>query len=52
MTPERYDPLVDQRTNVDAPARLESLRRVMAEAAAVMPDHRKYLDTHCKAPAM
>ena len=52
VTPERYDPLVDQRGNVDSRARLESLRRIMAEAAAVMPDHRKYLDRHCKAPAM
>ncbi len=52
VMPEHYDPLVDQRGHVDARARLESLRRVMAEAAAVMPDHRKYLDKHCKAPAM
>lgn len=52
VRPERYDPLVEQRTNVDASARLESLRRVMREAAEVMPDHREYLDKHCKAAPM
>ena len=52
ITPERYDPLADQRTHVDAQARLEGLRRVMREAAGVMPGHREYLNTHCKAEPM
>jgi tryptophan halogenase len=51
ITPERYDPLVDERSNVDSEARLAGLRRVMREAAEVMPDHRDYLNQHCKAAA-
>jgi len=50
VVPRRYDPLVDQRSKVDASARLASLRRVMVEAAEAMPGHRAYLDAHCKAP--
>lgn len=52
VTPERYSPLVDERSNTDGAERLASLRRVMREAAAVMPDHRDYLDKHCKAAPM
>lgn len=52
VTPRRYDPLVDERSNVDGKARLEGLRRVMREAAEVMPDHRDYLNSHCKAAPM
>ncbi len=52
IMPERYDPLADQRTHVDAKARLGGLRRIMREAASVMPGHREYLDTHCKAEPM
>lgn len=50
--PERYDPLVDLRTQVDAPARLASLRQVIAEVAAAMPSQRDYIDRHCRAPAI
>ena len=51
ISPKRYDPLVDHREKVDADARLAGLRRVMREAAAAMPDHREYVNRHCKAPA-
>jgi len=49
ITPQRYDPLVDQRAKVDGQALLDGLRRVMREAAEVMPDHRAYIDEHCRA---
>ena len=41
--PGGYDPMVDQRPQVDAPHHLESLRRVMEEAAEAMPTHRDFL---------
>ena len=49
VMPERYHPLLDQRTKVDGKARLEGLRRVMRQAAEAMPDHRDYLNRHCRA---
>lgn len=52
VLPERYDPLVDERGHVDSTARLAGLRRVMREAADVMPSHRDYIDRHCKAAPM
>ncbi len=52
VDPERYDPLVDQRSNVDAAGRLENLHKVMQEAAAIMPTHQEYIDKHCKAPPL
>ncbi|MFN3945959.1 MAG: tryptophan halogenase family protein [Allosphingosinicella sp.] len=48
--PERYDPLIDERTHVDAPRMLAGIRRIAAEAAEAMPTHRDYIDRHCKAP--
>ena len=51
-TPERYDPLVDERTEVDAPRLLEGLRRSMAEVAETMPSHAAFIDRHCRAPAL
>jgi tryptophan halogenase len=48
--PERYDPLVDERSNVDATRILDSIRRVAAEAAEQMPAHHAYIDRHCRAP--
>jgi tryptophan halogenase len=50
--PERYDPLVDERSEVDAAAMLGGIRRVAAEAAEAMPTHRAYIDRHCKAPPL
>ena len=52
VTPERYDPLVDHRSKVDAKATMAGLRRVMQEAAAVMPEHRDYLNRYCKSAPM
>lgn len=51
VDPERYDPLVDQRSKVDASRHLASLHRVMQEAATAMPTHQQYIDRHCKAPS-
>jgi tryptophan halogenase len=50
--PERYDPLVDERSEVDAAAILAGIRRVAAEAAEAMPAHQAYIDRHCKAPPL
>ncbi len=47
--PERYDPLVDLRSDVDAPRLLGSLRRVIDEAVQAMPTHRQYIERHCLA---
>jgi tryptophan halogenase len=48
--PERYDPLVDERRNVDAARILASIRQVAAEAAEAMPRHEDVL-ARCRAPA-
>jgi len=48
--PERWDPLVEQRRQVPATARLASLRRVIGEAADAMPTHRAFLAANCPAP--
>jgi len=50
VDPRAYDPLVDQRTHVDAAKYLAGLRRAIAETAAAMPSHRDYIETHCRAP--
>ena len=49
VEPERYDPLVDERSHIDGKETLKGLRRIMREAANVMPSHRAYIDKHCKA---
>lgn len=49
--PDRYDPLVDERRGIDAPRMLAGIRRVIVEAAEAMPDHRAFIDRHCRAPA-
>jgi len=41
--PVGYDPMVDQRPQVDASRHLESLRRVMDAAAEAMPAQRDFL---------
>ena len=50
--PERYDPLVDQRSKVDSGRMLASLRRVISEAADAMPGHREFIERHCRAPSV
>jgi tryptophan halogenase len=49
--PERYEPIVDERAGVDAAKLLGGIRRVMEEAAGVMPTHDAYIKQHCRAPA-
>jgi tryptophan halogenase len=51
IVPDRLEPLLAERSDVDAPARLAGLRRIMREAAEIMPLHRDYIDQHCKAVA-
>lgn len=51
LTPRAYDPLVDQRPRVEAARHLAGLRRAMADAAAMMPTHRGFIERHCKAEA-
>jgi len=48
--PERYDPLVAERSHVDSARLLAGLRRVIDEATDQMPAHRAFIDRHCKAP--
>jgi tryptophan halogenase len=50
--PERYDPLVDERREVDSERMLAGIRRVAAQAAEAMPSHRAFIDRHCKAPPL
>jgi tryptophan halogenase len=50
--PERYDPLVDERSGVDSERILAGIRRVAAEAADAMPTHQAFIDRHCKAPPL
>ena len=47
--PERYEPMVDSRPNVDAPRLLGGLRRVMRDAASAMPSHHATLTRLCDA---
>ena len=47
--PERYDPLVDERGDVDAAQRLASLRRVINEVTNIMPTHKRYVRKYCRA---
>jgi tryptophan halogenase len=48
--PERYDPLVDERKNVDSRQRLAGLKRVINEATDAMPTHRAFIDKQCRSP--
>jgi tryptophan halogenase len=46
--PERCEPMVELR-GIDWRPRLESLRRVISEAANAMPTHRMYIRKNCRA---
>ena len=46
--PQRYHPLTDMRSQVDAAARLRGMRQLIAEAAEGMPTHRQYIERHCR----
>ncbi len=50
--PERYDPLADLRSEIDAASKLAGLRRAMAEAASAMSDHARYIENHCRANSL
>jgi tryptophan halogenase len=49
--PERYDPLADARSDVDAATILSGIRGVAVEAAEAMPSHADYIARHCRAGA-
>ncbi len=49
--PQRYDPLVDERTGADAQSLLAGLHRVIKETTLGMPTHDKYIRRYCKAPS-
>lgn len=49
IMPERYDPLVDMRSHVNGARMMEGLERVIAEAAAAMPDHKAFIAQNCPA---
>lgn len=44
VIPERYDPLVDMRTRVDARRQMAGLLRVTAEAAEALPTHKAFIE--------
>lgn len=48
--PERHDPLLDERADVDGARFLAGIRRAMQEVAGQMPTHREFIATHCTAP--
>jgi len=49
--PRAYDALADERSHVDAPARLAGIRRAIEEAAEAMPAHSDFVERFCKAQA-
>ena len=49
--PQRYHPLTDMRSQVDAAGRLRGLRGAIDQAVQAMPTHRQYIDRHCRAPS-
>lgn len=49
IEPQRYDPLVDMRSWIDATQYLADLRQVIDQAARAMPTHAEYLRRHCAA---
>ncbi len=50
VMPKRHAPLADLR-GVDGEKLLSGLRRVMEQAASVMPTHKDYIDHYCRASA-
>ena len=49
ITPQRHDPLLDHRPQVDAGRHLDGLKRVIEQAAEAMPGHADYIARHCAA---
>ncbi|PHS22051.1 MAG: tryptophan halogenase [Robiginitomaculum sp.] len=50
IMPEKYAPLVDERTHIDAPRLMAGLHRVIGEAAGAMPSHNDFIAQNCPAP--
>lgn len=48
--PQRHEPLLDLRPDIDAPRLMAGLRRVIAEAAQAMPSHEQYIAKNCRSP--
>jgi len=51
VLPERYDPLLDLRTGVDADTHMAGLKNAMREIAHAMPTHAEFIQRFCAAPA-
>ncbi|MES1158669.1 MAG: tryptophan halogenase family protein [Terricaulis silvestris] len=51
VMPQRYDPLLDLRTGVDADTLMAGMRTSMREVAEAMPTHREFIQRFCAAPA-
>lgn len=49
--PERYDPLVDQRTGLDAAAQLAAVLDATERAAEAAPTHQAFIERFCRALA-
>jgi tryptophan 7-halogenase len=52
LVPEGYHPLVDLQSEDAIADYLESVRQVVAKCVEVMPDHRAFIERHCKAPPL
>ncbi len=50
IIPEAHEPMVEFRSQVDAPGYMASLARVIGEAAATAPTHNAYIVGNCAAP--
>ena len=50
--PERYHPLVDLHTDIDAAGYLAGIRGVLERAARTLPTHREFIERHCRANAL
>jgi tryptophan 7-halogenase len=49
LIPDAADPRIRARPQVEAGRMMAGLKRVIVEAATVMPDHRDYIGAHCAA---
>lgn len=49
IVPERYDPLVDFRSKVDARRHMQSLLKLTADAAEALPSHKAFIDRYSPA---
>ena len=49
VDPQGWHPLADQLSDDDLAAFLESVERLVAHRAAAFPDHRAFVESHCRA---